>query len=425
MACCLGRQEDWVATRRTTGRKTRRLRTIKPPARNSLTAAQHGGTSAGNLKTKNARLTRALREALEQQTVTSEVLKVISRSEFELQPVLESLVENAVRLCGADRGFIFRQDGEVYRVAASYGHSPEFLDVAKRYPIHNDRTSATGRAVRERRVVHIPDILADPEYRWAEDHRGEEEMHRTILAVPMLREGAIIGVIVIRRIRVQPFTEMQIALVTTFADQAVIAIENVRLFDEAQARTRELTETLKYQTATSAVLSVISSSPTHIQPVFDTIVENVVQLGDGVSGFVYRYDDDLIHLVAHDHSVGPDALAVFRQVYPLKPSRTSVIAEAILDRAVIHVRDFKGDPDISSASREMARAVGHRSLLAVPMLREGEPIGAIAVGRRELHGAARPFSDQDIDLLKTFADQAVIAIENVRLFEEVQARSGS
>ena len=182
----------------------------------------------------------------------------------------------------------------------------------------------------------------------------------------------------------------------------------------------QVAESLEQQTATSEILRVISQSPTDVQPVFNTIVESVVQLCDGVSATVYRFDGHLIHLVAHHHSVPSAVREVFERVYPLPPSRTSVVAQAILDRSLVHVRDFENDPAIPTASREMARAVGHRSLVAVPMLRGEEPIGAISVGRRGPHGEVRPFTDSEIALLQTFADQAVIAIENVRLFNETK-----
>jgi GAF domain-containing protein/CheY-like chemotaxis protein len=364
------------------------------------------------LETRN----NELRVALEQQTATSDVLKLISRSVFDLERVLQTLIENAVRLCGADKGFIYQRDEDLYRAAASYGESPEWLQIVERNPITRDRGSATGRAVLERRVSHIPDILADPEYRWAQDRRDDEQMHRTILAVPMLREDLVIGVIVIRRIRVEPFTDQQIDLVTTFADQAAIAIENARLLSELQARNADLTEALERQTATSEILRVISSSPTDVQPVFATIIQSAVQLSGARRGALYRFDGQLLHLVAH-HNQGTDALAALQRAYPMPPSRTQASGRGILARAVVEIPDVRNDPDYLPG---MAAEMDLGSLLAVPMLRaDGTPAGVIVIQRSE----AATFPAGHVDLLKTFADQAVIAIENVRLFTELEARN--
>ncbi len=358
-----------------------------------------------------------LRVALEQQTATSDVLKLISRSAFDLQPVLDTLIESAVRLCGADRGFIHRQDGDVYPVAASYGHSPEWLEVVARHPIRRDRGSATGRAVLERGAVHIHDVRADLEYRWADDQRSEEGMHRTILAVPMLRESAVVGVIVIRRTHVQPFTDKQVELLTTFADQAAIAIENARLLTELQAKNADLTVALEQQTATSEILRVISSSPTDVQPVFDTIVRSAVRLCDGLFSALFQYDGELIDQIAQ-HNFTPEALHEVRRLYPTRPSRDYGSGRTILAGTVVHIPDVEMDPEYHHQG--MTRAVGMRSGLYVPMMRDGAPIGVIMVSR------ARPgqFADDQIEMLKTFADQAVIAIENVRLFQELEARNG-
>ena len=374
---------------------------------------------------ENARLSeeleasnRDLADALERQTATSEVLKTISRSISDLEPVLGGLIENAVRLCRADKGFIYREDGDVYRVAASHGHSPEWMRVVESYPIRRDRTSATGRAVLERRAVHIPDIEADPEYRWAAAERGREEMHRTILAVPMMREDAVIGVIVIRRTRVEPFTAKQIELVTTFADQAVIAIENARLLGELQAKNVTLTESLEQQTATAQILQVISSSPTDVQPVFDAIAESALRLLRGWGALVVRFDGRMFHAAAV-RGGAPGSAEALRARFPMPALRGEILGEVILDGAIKQIADVDVD-DVSPGLRASARVRGWRANLGVPMLHEGKPIGVIAVTR----ATPGPWAAREVDLLKTFADQAVIAIENVRLFTELQSSNG-
>ncbi len=361
------------------------------------------------LEARNSDLT----EALEQQTATSEILRVISSSPTDLQPVLDAVVKSAARFCGAYDAQMWHQDGGNLRLAAHHGPIPS--PVGWLLPVVRD--TVTGRSVLERRAVHVADLEAETEEFPEGSALARELGYRTILSVPLLREGVPLGAIILRRTAVEPFSDKQIELLKTFADQAVIAIENVRLFKELEARNRDLTEALEQQTATAEILRVISRSQTDVQPVFDTIVRSAVRLCDGLFGALYQFDGELLHRVAQ-HNYTPEALEASDRVYPARPTRALGTGRAILERTVAHIPDVETDPEYQHLT--LSRAIGARSILSVPMLREGTPIGVIAVTRAE----PGPFSDSEIELLKTFADQAVIAVENVRLFKELEARTG-
>ena len=357
---------------------------------------------------------RDLTEALEQQTATSEVLKVISRSAFDLQPVLETLIENAARLCGADEGFIYRVDGELYRPAACYNVSAELKTWIEENPISPGTGTCIARVGLYHRTVHIPDVLADPDYTFAAPRVSGV---RTLLGIPMLREGIAIGAFSLQRKgEPKPFTDKQIELVTTFADQAVIAVENVRLFKELQDRNRDLTEALEQQTATSEILRVISSSPTDLTPVFETILNNARRLCGADSGGLFRFDGELLHFVT---MVGQSA--EWRSSYvtrePFRPGRETATRLAALERRVVHVPDILAAPEFTEYQTGRHAREGIRSALAVPLLKDDTLLGVITISHRP---EARQFTDGQIALVKTFADQAVIAIENLRLFNELK-----
>jgi GAF domain-containing protein len=357
-----------------------------------------------------------LRVALEQQTATSELLKVIGRSTFDLQPVFETLAENAVRLCEAEHGFIMRFDGEVMRVVATRNVSPERRAFVERHPTDPGRYSVSGRAALERRTVHVHDIQADPEHTYPVD-QGEPAPARTVLGVPMLRADELLGVIIIFRFEVRPFTDGQIALMETFADQAAIAIENARLLTELQTKNADLTEAMEQQTATSEILGVISRSPTDVQPVFDAIARNAVVLCGGIAALVLRFDGEMLHVAGH-HAMSPEGVERNERAFPRRPGRDYPPGRAFLDRSVVHVPDLQSATEFAAST---ARQRGAGSQLAVPLLHGQEAIGVIGLARN----VVGPLSNQQISLLKTFADQAVVAIENVRLFKELESRNKS
>jgi GAF domain-containing protein len=367
---------------------------------------------------ENTRLLKELRErtddlseSLQQQTATADVLKVISRSTFDLQTVLQTLVESAAKLCEADKATITRQKDGVFFRAETYGFSNEFVNYIRTVPVVPDRGSAGGRALLEGVVIHIPDVQADAEYTLAEAQRLGG--FRTMLSVPMLREGVPIGVIGLTRSEVRPFNAKQIELATTFADQAAIAIENARLFEEVQAKTRDLSEALVHQTGSEKILRVIASSPTSVEPVFNAIVETTCEICDAYDAILRLKDGDQLVFSAHHGSMPITSYTV-----PIHRDRAT--GRALLDNNSIHVHDLlSAEGDEYPPTQQDARQGGFHTILCVPLLRENESIGVIALRRREI----KPFSDKQIKLLQTFADQAVIAIGNVRTFEQVQQRT--
>jgi GAF domain-containing protein len=354
----------------------------------------------------NVRLLDELRQSLQQQTATADVLKVISRSTFDLQTVLDTLTASATRLCQADKGAIMRWDGDVYRLASNYGFSREGKPYALEHPLRPERGSVTGRVALEGRPIHVPDVLADPEYQAA----GYQQVfgYRTLLGVPLLREGTTIGTFQLARDEVNPFTEKQIELVTTFADQAVIAIENARLLNE-------LRQSLQQQTATADVLKIISRSAFDLRTVLQTLVESAARLCDADKASIIRERDGAFYR-AEAYGFSREYLD-YVQHFPIKPDRGSASGRALLEGRVIHIADATADPEYTLT--DVQRLGGYRTVLSVPMLREGVPIGVLAVLRTDV----RPFTDKQIELVTTLADQASIAIENVRLFDEIQDKS--
>ena len=373
--------------------------------------------SYANLEHKVEERTRELTEALEQQTATSEILGVISSSPTDVQPVFEVIVERAVRLCGGRFGRVYRYDGNLIHVVARHGVSAAGAEELQRvFPRPATADTIVGRVITTRQAAYVTDIERAEGVPLLSRQMIEALGTRSQVTVPMLRAGEPIGAMTIGWAEPDGFGEQQIALLQTFANQAVIAIENVRLFKELEARNSDLTETLEQQTATAEILRVISSSQTDVQPVFETIAENSLRLCDATFSTVFRFDGELVHLEALRNTT-PEGADAIRNAFPMPPSRGGASARCILTRSIVHISDVREDPDYVLLG--LAETNKFRSILSVPMLRDGNPIGAITVAAPR----AVPFPDKQVEVLKTFADQAVIAVENTRLFNEIQDKT--
>jgi len=387
---------------------TREVELVTTFAGHSAIALEHAGLFQ-EVRARN----RELVEALEQQTVTGEFLKVISRSAFDLQPVLESLVQSATKLCGADGGFIFRRDGEAYRLAADHGSPDAFRQMIRQNPFTPGRGTLVGRTALERRAVQIPDVLTDPEYRWAEGQRVGG--YRTALGIPLLREGLPMGVIALWRNAVHPFADKQIQLLTTFADQAVIAIENVRLFDEIQERTRALEISLEEVRSLSEVSRAVSST-LDLGQVLATIAEHASKLCDADAAFIQEYIDAVGEFRITASWNAREEYVRSIQAAQVTMGRGAAGRSAAAGKPV-QIPDILLDPDYPF--RDIVAREGYRAVLSVPMLRDRRIIGTVVVVRR-MPGA---FVDRHVNLLTTFANQTTIAIEHARLFQQLQEKA--
>ena len=361
-----------------------------------------------------------LKTALDKQTATSDILRVISQSQTDAGPVFEAIVDSAVRLLRAYTGTLTRVVGEQI-VLEAFTRTDAAGDTALqgRFPLPVVSDSSHALTLRDRAPLNVADADADPRLSvWA--HRyARVRGYRSQLVVPLLRQADAIGTISVTRRERGGFEADEIALIQTFADQAVIAIENARLFKELQTSNRDLTTALEQQTATSEILRVISQSPSDVRPVFDTILRSAVRLCDGFYSALFLVEGQMLHLRA-SHNIPSQGLEEMNRVYPISVRDGSTgSTRAVRDCCVVHILDVQEDPDIPEGTRKRARAIGQRTWLGLPMLCEGSAIGTIAVSRSEV----KPFSEREVALLQTFADQAVIAIENVRLFTELEARN--
>jgi GAF domain-containing protein len=356
---------------------------------------------------ENARLFNETKEALEQQTATADVLKSISRSAFDLQSVFDVVVENANKLCRGDWAYLFRRDGNDFKIVASNGGISQLVEYERTHPTPILRSTLVGRVALDRAAVHIPDMMSDTEYDWPINR--EHRVH-TGLGVPIFRGADVVGVIGVARMEVRPFSADEIRLVETFADQAAVAIENIRLFNETK-------ESLEQQTAVAEILSVISNSPTDIDPVLKAVAERAIRLCDAEDSLINLVRGDDLPLVAHVGRVPVHQTTGGEEAHPLRSDW--IAGRAAIDGRTIHVADASLVATEFPRSFEWARRYGFGTVLAAPLLRKGVALGVLTLRRPQV----RPFTDRQVALLETFADQAAIAIQNVKLFNETREKS--
>ncbi|MDF3010054.1 MAG: Adenylate cyclase, partial [Burkholderiales bacterium] len=366
---------------------------------------------------ENVRLFNETREALERQTATSEVLRVISGSLTDTQPVFDIIAERAARLTGATFGWVFMYDGEWIRAASSFGLNRDAVGAAlKSFPMRPSGGSYTARAIRDRQVVNVADALAETDPEYQTKPVAATAGYRSVLSVPMFREQQVVGAISVNRAEVGLFSDKEVELLRTFADQAVIAIENARLFNELDARNRDLAESLNQQTATAEVLKLISRTTFELDRVLQTLLDNATRLSGAVRAAMLRPDEHGNYLPVVTYNYDPDSPVMRRmREQPIRPGRDSINGRVLLEKRAIHMPDVLADPEYGR--QDLVRLDPYRTVLSVPMLRDGEPIGLIAL----VKGAhVDPFTEKQMEVVTTFADQAVIAIENIRLFNETK-----